>query len=70
MKTNRYAAERGIEDGRAGAGPSGNPFRNAERRDLWERGRINGALGGFPCGAIAPNPPTLVCLCGHHNGER
>lgn len=63
MKTNRYAAERGVIAGRGGAGPDANPFTNPERRDLWERGRQNGFRGGYPCGAIAPHPPTLSCLC-------
>ena len=66
MSGNRFAAERGIVDGREGAGEGGNPFRRADRRDLWERGRQNGRKGGFPCGAIAPHAPTLLCLCGHH----
>lgn len=65
MQSNRFAAVRGIKAGREGAGEGGNPFRRKDRRDLWERGRQNGRLGGFPCGAIAPHPPTLVCKCGH-----
>jgi ribosome modulation factor len=66
MRTNRYAAERGINAGRSGMSADANPFKRADRRELWERGRINGKAGGFACGAIAPHAPTLACLCGHH----
>lgn len=69
MKTDRHAAMRGLIAGRIGAGPALNPFRRSDRRDLWERGRQNGAKGGYPCGAIAPHPPTLKCLCGRHYEE-
>lgn len=70
MSGNRYAAERGINAGREGLPASCNPFRRDDRRDLWERGRVNGAAGGLPCGAIAPFPPSLVCHCGKHPGTR
>jgi len=65
MSGDRFAAVRGITAGRNGVGPDANPFKRADRRDLWERGRQNGVKGGFPCGAVAPHPPTLKCLCGH-----
>ena len=67
MKTNRYAAERGIIAGRQGFGPDANPFKRRDRRELWENGRQNGSRGGVPCGAIAPHPPTLACKCGRCN---
>jgi len=56
MSANRKAAERGLVAGRTG--DEWNPYRRPDRRDLWERGRINGTAGGCARGAIAPHAPS------------